>query len=143
MNAILSVGGELSERKRIQWEIQLFALIRKFSDGITFFNFKINLNRYKDEHSPAFEIEFTFLNFYSHFWIYQNNYGRIEPIDVVSPGEYREMCQNLGYEKQQDEDELDNLATDYLNQGVPPHLCYKLAYEDLLKSKEKKSLSNL
>lgn len=65
--------GTISEKKRIHWETQLFAPIRSFKDGITFFNLKINLDLYKDDHSPAFQIEFTIFNLYNHLWIYQNN----------------------------------------------------------------------
>jgi hypothetical protein len=64
--------GELLEKT--YWELQLFAPIRDFKDGITFFKFYINLDRYKSEHSPAFQIEITFFNLYNHFWIYQNNF---------------------------------------------------------------------
>jgi hypothetical protein len=54
-------------------EMQLFAFIRSFSDGITFFECKVNLDRYKSEHSPAFQLELTILNMYNHIWIYQTN----------------------------------------------------------------------
>ena len=66
--------GTASVKRRIFWEMQLFAAIRSWKDGITFFDFKINLDRYKSDHSPAFQIELTVLNLYNHFWIYQNNY---------------------------------------------------------------------
>jgi len=66
--------GTLSEKKRIYWEIQLFAMIRSFSDGLTLFKFNFNWDRYEDDHSPAFQIELTIFNIYNHFWIYQNNY---------------------------------------------------------------------
>ena len=66
--------GTLSEKKRIYWEIQLFAMIRSFSDGLTLFKFNFNWDRYESDHSPAFQIELTIFNIYNHFWIYQNNY---------------------------------------------------------------------
>jgi hypothetical protein len=66
--------GTLSEKKRIHWEIQLFAMIRSFSDGFTLFKFCFNYDRYESDHSPAFQIELTIFNIYNHFWIYQNNY---------------------------------------------------------------------
>ncbi len=66
--------GTISESKRIYWEIQIFSFLRSFKDGITFFDFNINWDRYKDDHKPAFQIELTVLNCYSHFWVYQNNY---------------------------------------------------------------------
>jgi hypothetical protein len=142
MSIILSTGGNLWEKKMIFWEIQLFSLIRNFSDGITFFNFKINLDRYEDDHSPAFQIELTLFNFYSHLWIYQNNYKEKGPVEILTPEEYKNMCQSLGYKTLEDEAELDNLATDYLDQGVPAHLCYKLAYKDLMTSKNKELKSD-
>lgn len=66
--------GIISIKKRIYWETQLFARIRDWKDGITFFELKINLDRYVSEHSPSFQIEITVLNLYNHLWIYQNNY---------------------------------------------------------------------
>ena len=65
--------GTISEKKRIYWELQIFSFPRSFKDGITFFKIDINWDRYKDDHSPAFQIELTILNCYNHFWIYQNN----------------------------------------------------------------------
>lgn len=74
---IMGIGftphGTLSKRKKIFWELQLLAKIRGFSDGITFFRFNLNYDRYKSEHSPAFQLELTILNFYNHLWIYQCN----------------------------------------------------------------------
>ena len=70
--------GTLSKKKRLFWEIQLFAIIRSFKDGITFFKFNVNWDRYEDNHSPAFQIELTILNCYNHFWVYQNNPGKYE-----------------------------------------------------------------
>ena len=66
--------GTLSKKKRIHWETQLFAFVRSFKDGITFFKFNINWDRYESDHSPAFQIELTILNCYNHLLIYQNNY---------------------------------------------------------------------
>jgi len=59
--------------KKWYCEIQLFAFTRSIKDGITLFNFNINLDGYKSEHTPAFQIELTVLNMYNHFWIYQSN----------------------------------------------------------------------
>ncbi len=56
------------------YEIQLFAIIRNFADGITFFNLKINLDRYEGYHTPSFQIEFVFFNLYNHIWIYKNKH---------------------------------------------------------------------
>jgi hypothetical protein len=66
--------GILSVKRRIYWETQLFARVRDWSDGITFFEFKINFDRYVGEHSPSFQLELTILNVYNHLWIHQNNW---------------------------------------------------------------------
>jgi len=76
MNIGLVKYGTLSEKKRIYWEVQLFALTRSLADGLTLFKFNVNWDRYEDDHSPAFQIELTIFNIYSHFWVYQNNYGQ-------------------------------------------------------------------
>lgn len=65
--------GIISEKKRIYWELQVLSFVRSYKDGITFFRFNINWNRYKDKDSPAFQIELTFINCYNHFWIYKDN----------------------------------------------------------------------
>ena len=70
--------GTISHKKRIYWETQLFSLTRSFSDGLTLFRFNINFDRYVSDHAPAFQIELTIFNLYNHFWIYQNNYEKIE-----------------------------------------------------------------
>jgi hypothetical protein len=64
--------GEILEKTN--WEIQLFAPIRSFKDGITFFDFNVNWDRYKSEHTPAFQIELTIFNLYNHIWVYENNF---------------------------------------------------------------------
>jgi hypothetical protein len=74
MNLGFTPHGTISEKKKIYWEGQFFAFIRDFKDGITFFKLRVNLDLYKDSHSPAFQIELTILNCYNHFWVYQNNY---------------------------------------------------------------------
>lgn len=65
--------GTIFKKKRIHWEGQFFALIRRFKDGITFFKLRINLDTYSSEHSPAFQLELTILNCYNHIWVYQSN----------------------------------------------------------------------
>ena len=62
--------GTLSKKKNLYWEIQLFSKVRNYSDGIDFFNLKINLDRFKGFHSPGFQLEIDFLNIHNHFWIY-------------------------------------------------------------------------
>lgn len=66
--------GTLSKKKRLHWELQLFAKIREFSDGFTFFQFNINWDRFESDHTPAFQIELTLFNIYNQFMVYQNNY---------------------------------------------------------------------
>jgi hypothetical protein len=74
----MSIGlvkhGTLSEKKRLYWEVQLFALTRSLADGLTLFKFNVNWDRYISDHSPAFQIELTIFNVYNHFWVYQDNY---------------------------------------------------------------------
>ena len=53
------------------FEIQLFARIRRIKDGLTFFNFKVNLDLYESDHKPSFEVELTILNIHNHFLIYR------------------------------------------------------------------------
>ena len=60
--------------KNWNYEVQLFSVVRDFHDGITFFDLKVNLDRFKSEHTPAFQFEITIFNIYSHLWIYQNNF---------------------------------------------------------------------
>lgn len=74
MNLGFCYFGTLSKKKRVYFEIQLLARIREFRDGITFFEIKVNWDRFVDEHSPAFQLELTFFNLYNHIWIHQNNY---------------------------------------------------------------------
>ena len=73
----MSIGftphGTISKNKRIFWEAQILAKIRDFRDGITLFKVNINFDRYISEHTPAFQLEITILNYYNHLWIYQNN----------------------------------------------------------------------
>lgn len=58
--------------KNYNFEAQFFGLVRELKDGITFFEFKVNLDRYKGNHSPAFQLELTVFNVYNHIWIYRN-----------------------------------------------------------------------
>lgn len=66
--------GTISSKKRIYWEMQLFANVRDLSDGLKIFNFNINYDRYVSDHTPSFQIELTILNLYNNIQIYQNNY---------------------------------------------------------------------
>lgn len=44
-------------------DIALFYLVRSFEDGITFYEFEVDLSWYKGDHNPKFEITWVFLNF--------------------------------------------------------------------------------
>jgi hypothetical protein len=65
--------GSLSKKRKIFWEIQLFAFPRSFKDGIQFFCINIKWDRYISEHTPSFEIEITILNCYNSFRINKYN----------------------------------------------------------------------
>jgi hypothetical protein len=45
------------------WELSALHLFRQFSDGITFFEFTINWDRYLGDHTPRFDIMLVVLNF--------------------------------------------------------------------------------
>jgi len=74
----LNNHGTISKKKNIFWETQLFANLRDWKDGITFFKVRMNLDRYKSDHTPSFQLEITIFNFYNHLWIYQNNFDEDE-----------------------------------------------------------------
>jgi hypothetical protein len=44
------------------WEVAMISKIREFSDGITFIEFAINLDRYLADHSPRFSFHMIVLN---------------------------------------------------------------------------------
>jgi len=48
--------------KNYGWELGMFDVHRSLRDGINIFEFKINLDRYKGNHSPRFEMCFTLFN---------------------------------------------------------------------------------
>lgn len=56
------------------FEIQVLAPTRKLKDGITFFNFKINLDLFPGDHNPKFELVVTVLNLYNHILIHNQNH---------------------------------------------------------------------
>jgi hypothetical protein len=49
--------------KKYALDISCFHLIRKFSDGISFFELNVNLDLYEGDHNPQFRILLVFLNF--------------------------------------------------------------------------------
>lgn len=70
----LCSNGTFSKRKKIHWEVQLLAIPRSFKDGITFFNFDINWDRFVSEHTPSLKIELTLFNIFNSIHIYKNNF---------------------------------------------------------------------
>ncbi len=45
------------------WEFSGLRFVRSFSDGLIFFEPRINLDRYRGDHSPKFEIYLILFNF--------------------------------------------------------------------------------
>ncbi len=44
-------------------ELALFHKIREYSDGVSFWNAKINWDRYLSDHTPRFEFHLAMLNY--------------------------------------------------------------------------------
>lgn len=56
-------------------DFSCFHFIRKMKDGISFLDFKINLDLFKGDHNPKFEISLYVLNFkFFQFEIYNRNH---------------------------------------------------------------------
>jgi hypothetical protein len=53
-------GFKIRKNSAIEWAF--FNKIRQLSDGITFFEFKINLDLFKGDHNPKLGIELLLLN---------------------------------------------------------------------------------
>jgi hypothetical protein len=45
------------------WELSAFHMLREFSDGLTFFEFTCNWDRFLGDHSPRFDMMLVILNF--------------------------------------------------------------------------------
>jgi hypothetical protein len=56
--------GSFKINKNYACDWLLFWQFRKYSDGITFFELNINLDRYEGDHNPKFSIRFALLNCY-------------------------------------------------------------------------------
>lgn len=56
-----TIGGKLNEN--YGWEITVFHKLRESSDGMIFFDLKINWDRYLADHSPRFEIHLVTVNY--------------------------------------------------------------------------------
>lgn len=56
-----TASGKISED--YGWEITVFHKLRQTSDGVMFFDGKINWDRYLADHSPRFEIHLVMFNY--------------------------------------------------------------------------------
>jgi len=56
-----TIGGKINSD--YGWEITVFHKIRNISDGIIFFEKKINWDRYLEDHSPRFEFYVILFNY--------------------------------------------------------------------------------
>jgi len=48
--------------KNYGWELTLFFWLRELEDGLTFFEFILDWNRFKIDHIPSFELSLTICN---------------------------------------------------------------------------------
>jgi len=48
--------------KDYAWELSAFHVYRSFSDGISFFEFNVNWDRFLHDHSPKFDVMLVILN---------------------------------------------------------------------------------
>jgi len=55
------VGSKIN--KDYAWEISALHFLRQLSDGVTFFEFKVNWDRYLDDHTPRFDLMLVILNY--------------------------------------------------------------------------------
>ena len=55
------IGGAVT--KNYNWELMLFHSLRRLTDGLTFFEFVINWDRFEADHSPQFHFYFVLFNF--------------------------------------------------------------------------------
>ena len=54
-------GNDLN--KTYAWEISGFHMFRTFKDGISFFEFNVNWDRYLSDHTPKLDIMLVILNY--------------------------------------------------------------------------------
>jgi len=73
--------------KNYAWELSGLYLLRLFSDGIDFFEFHINWDRYLADHTPAFEMLLVIFNFkifeFTIYYIWHRN--DVTPVIRKSP----------------------------------------------------------
>jgi hypothetical protein len=58
---MILISKEIS--KNFVFEISFFHKLRNFKDGISFLEFDVNLDLYKGDHNPQFEMCLVILNF--------------------------------------------------------------------------------
>jgi hypothetical protein len=56
------IGFSLRLGKNFALDVTGPRVIRRFRDGITFFDFPVSLDLYSGDHKPSFDISLTFLN---------------------------------------------------------------------------------
>ncbi len=60
-NTMITTGGKINGD--YGWEITVFHKLRDLSDGVLFFDGKVNWDRYLGDHSPRFEIHLVMFNY--------------------------------------------------------------------------------
>ena len=78
---MLHFNGQFKET-RFAWELSMFHKLRELSDGMSFFEFKVNYDKYVGDHTPRFDIflvtfNYTILDFsiYNVYHVDQENYN--------------------------------------------------------------------
>jgi hypothetical protein len=56
-----TIGGKIS--REYGWEVTVFHKLRETSDGVIFFDGKINWDRYLADHSPRVEMHLVMFNY--------------------------------------------------------------------------------
>jgi len=56
-----TISGKINDN--YGWEVTVFHKLREASDGVIFFDGKINWDRYLADHSPRFEIHIVIFNY--------------------------------------------------------------------------------
>lgn len=57
---MILLGSKLNEK--YAWELSLFHQLRTFTDGISFFEFVVNFDKYIGDHTPRFNTMLVILN---------------------------------------------------------------------------------
>ena len=60
-NNMNTISGKINDN--YGWEVTVFHKLREASDGVIFFDGKINWDRYLADHSPRFEIHIVIFNY--------------------------------------------------------------------------------